>query len=96
MKKKLKHFRIELLGLSLAIIALKLEYDWILEKLRWESLSRLILLYKGLKGGASIPTDDLIPLIGHCRNSSLNFQTPAAWTDIYKGTFFPQAIRIPF
>ena len=39
----------------------------ILEQLKWESLkkrrrdSRLILLYKGLKGKASIPTDDLIP-----------------------------------
>ena len=41
----------------------------ILEHLKWESLkkqrrdSRLILLYKGLKGKASIPTDDLIPLV---------------------------------
>ena len=39
----------------------------ILENLIWESLkkrrrdSRLILLYKGLKGAACIPTDDLIP-----------------------------------
>ena len=39
----------------------------ILEHLKWESLkkrrrdSRLILLYKGLKGKASIPTDDRIP-----------------------------------
>ena len=39
----------------------------ILEHLKWESLkkrrrdSRLILLYKGLKGEASIPTVDLIP-----------------------------------
>ena len=38
----------------------------ILEKPKWESLkkrrrdSRLILLYKGLKGAASIPTYDLI------------------------------------
>ena len=42
----------------------------ILEKLKCESLkkrrrdSRLILLYKGLKGAASIPTDDLIPQFG--------------------------------
>ena len=42
----------------------------ILEKLKWESLkrrkrdSRLILLCKGLKGAASIPTDDLIPPLG--------------------------------
>ena len=43
----------------------------ILEKLKWESLkkrrrdSRLILLYKGLKGAASIPTDDLIHPLPH-------------------------------
>ena len=46
----------------------------ILEKLKWESLktrrrdSRLILLYKGLKDVASIPTDDLMPQIRHSRN----------------------------
>ena len=39
----------------------------ILEKLKWDSLkkrrndNRLILLYKGLKGKARIPTNDLIP-----------------------------------
>ena len=39
----------------------------ILGQLKWESLkkrgkdNRLILLYKGLKGKASVPTDDLIP-----------------------------------
>ena len=39
----------------------------ILEELKWETLqkrrndNRLILLYKGLKGKARIPTDDLIP-----------------------------------
>ena len=39
----------------------------ILGQLKWESLkkrrkdNRLILLYKGLKGEASVPTDDLIP-----------------------------------
>ena len=42
----------------------------ILEHLKWESLkkrrrdSRHILLYKGLKGEASIPTDDLTPWLG--------------------------------
>ena len=41
----------------------------ILKNLKWESLkkrrrdSRLILLYKGLKGAACIPTHDLIPSI---------------------------------
>ena len=72
----------------------------ILEKLKWESLkkrrrdSRLIFLYKGLKGAASIPTDGLIPQIRHSRNHhSMTFQTPAGRTDIYKGSFFPQTIR---
>ena len=40
------------------------------KKIKWESLkkrrrdSRLILLYKGLKGAASISLDDLIPQLG--------------------------------
>ena len=44
----------------------------ILGQLKWESLkkrrkdNRLILLYKGLKGKASVPTDDLIPKIRRC------------------------------
>ena len=46
----------------------------ILGQLKWESLkkrrkdNRLILLYKGLKGKASVPTDDLIPKTRRCRN----------------------------
>ena len=49
----------------------------LLEQLKWESLmkrrtdNRLILLYKGLKGKARIPTDDLIPKTRRCRNSQL-------------------------
>ena len=76
------------------------EYDWNTGKLKWESLkkrrrdSRLTLLYKGLKGAASIPTDDLIHPIRRSRNHhSMTFQTPAKSTDIYKGAFFPQTIR---
>ena len=72
----------------------------ILGKLKCESLkkrrrdSRLILLYTGLKGAASIPTDDLVPPARRCRNHhSLAFQTPAARTDIYKDSFFPRTIR---
>ena len=72
----------------------------ILEYLKWESLkkrrgySRLILLYKGLKGKASIPTDDLIPLVRRCRNDhSMAYQVPIANTDFYKCSFFPQTIR---
>ena len=72
----------------------------ILEHLKWESLkkrrrdSRLILLYKGLKDKASIPTDDLIPLVRHCRNDhSMAYEVPIANTDIYKCSFFPQTIK---
>ena len=72
----------------------------ILEHLKWESLkkrrrdSRPILLYKGLKGKASIPTDDLIPLVRRCRNDhSVAYQVPIANTNIYKCRFFPQTIR---
>ena len=72
----------------------------ILEHLKWESLkkrrrySRLILLYKGLKGKASIPTDDLISLVRRCRNDhSRAYQVPIANTDIYKCRFFPQTIK---
>ena len=68
----------------------------ILEQLKWESLrkrrkdSRLIMLYKGLKGAASIPTDDLVPPNRRTRNHhSLAFQTPLAEADINKASFFP-------
>ena len=56
----------------------------ILGQLKWESLkkrrkgNRLILLYKGLKGKARIPTDDLIPKTRRGRNQhSLAFQIPS-------------------
>ena len=72
----------------------------ILGQLKWESLkkrrkdSRLILLYKGLKGKARIPTDDLIPKNRRCRNHhSLAFQIPSASKEAYKSSFFPQTIR---
>ena len=52
------------------------------------------MLYKGLKGAASISTNDLVPPIRHIRNHhSLAFQTPLAGTDISKSSFFPQTIR---
>ena len=57
----------------------------ILGQLKWESLkkrrkdNRLILLYKGLKGKAMIPTDYLIPKTRRGRNQhSLAFQIPSA------------------
>ena len=69
----------------------------ILGQLKWESLkkrrkdNRLILLYKGLKGEASVPTDDLIPKTRHCRNQhSMAFQTPIASIDVYKGASSPR------
>ena len=72
----------------------------ILGQLKWECLkkrrkyNRLILLYKGLKGKASVPTDDLIPKTRRCRNQhSMVSQTPIANTDVYKGSFFPNTIR---
>ena len=72
----------------------------ILGQLKWESLkkrikdNRLILLYKGLKGKARIPTDDLIPKTRRGRNQhSLAFQIPSASKDSYKYSFFPQTIR---
>ena len=52
------------------------------------------MLYKGLKGAASIPTNDLVPPIRHTRNHhSLAFQTLLAGTDMYNSSFFPQTIR---
>ena len=73
----------------------------ILGHLKWESLKkrrkddRLILLYKGLKGKARIPTDDLIPKTRRGRNQyALAFQIPSVSKDVYKYTsFFPQTIR---
>ena len=76
----------------------------ILGQLKWESLkkrrkdNRHILLYKGLKGKARIPTDDLIPkttpISRRGRNQhSLAFQIPSASKDVYQYSFFPQTIR---
>ena len=71
----------------------------ILGQLKWESLkkrkkyNRLILLYEGLKGKASISTEDLIPKARRGRNQhSKAYQTPIANTDVYKCSFFPQTL----
>ena len=49
---------------------------------------------QGLKHAVSIPTDNLIPKVRRSKNHhSPTFQTLAARTDIYKGSFFPQTIR---
>ena len=72
----------------------------ILEQLKWENLkkrrkdNRLILLYKGQKGKARIPTGDLIPETKRCRNQhSMTFQIPSASVEAYKCSFFPQTTR---
>ena len=52
------------------------------------------MLYKGLKGAAIIPTNDLVSPVRHVRkHHSVGFQTPFANTDIYKSSFFPKTIR---
>ena len=72
----------------------------ILGQLKWETLkkrrkdNRLVLLYKGLKGKASIPTEDLFPKTRRGRNQhSKAVQIPIANKDVYKYSFFPQTIR---
>ena len=57
-----------------------------LEQLKWKPLkkrrkdSRLIMLYKGLKGAASIPTDDLIPPNRRTRNHHFpGISNPISW-----------------
>ena len=72
----------------------------ILGLLKWECLkksrkdNRLVLLYKGLKGKARIPIDDLIPKTRRGRNQhSLAFQIPSASKDVYKYSLFPRTIR---
>ena len=71
----------------------------ILGHLKWESLkkrrkdNRLIILYKGLKGKASIPTYDFIPKTRRSRSQhSMAVQISIANTDVYKGSFFTQTI----
>ena len=72
----------------------------ILEQLGWESLhkrrkgSKLILLFKGLKGRASIHCDDLQPPSRRSRNQHpMAFQVPYDRTDIYKYSSFPDTVR---
>ena len=56
--------------------------------------SRIIMLYKGLKGEPVYLRMTLSPPIRHVRNHhSLAFQPPFANTDIYKSSFFSQTIR---
>ena len=67
----------------------------ILGKLKWES-SQEKTIDKGLKGKASLQTDDLIHLTRIGRNHhQMAFHTPAAGTDNYKGSFIPQTLERP-
>ena len=66
----------------------------ILEQLKWESLKKRrkdnlpILLYKGLKGKARIPTGDIIPKTRWCRNQySMAFQIPSTSVEAYKCSY---------
>ena len=53
-----------------------------------------VVIYKGLKGKASVPTGNNIPKTRRCKNQhSMAFQTPIANTDVYEGSFFPQTTR---
>ena len=68
----------------------------ILKQLKCKSLtkrrkdSRLIMLYKGLKGIANIPINDLVLQHSYIRNHhSLAFQPPLVGTNVYKSSFFP-------
>ena len=72
----------------------------ILEQLGWGYLhkrckgSKLILLFKGLKGRASITCDDLQPPNWCSMNQHpMAFQVAYARTDIYKYRFFPDSIK---
>ena len=69
----------------------------ILGQLKWESFkkkrknNRLILLYKGLKGKASVPTDDLIPKLGVVEISTLwHFRLPLLIQMFTKVASFPR------
>ena len=58
-----------------------------------------VLLYKGLKGKASVPIDDLLPKPRRCTNQhSVEFQTTIANTYVHKEASSPRlsGIRMPF
>ena len=56
--------------------------------------SKLILLFKGLYGRASLPCDDLQPSYRRSRNQhSKASQVSYARTDVYKYSFFLDTIR---
>ena len=74
----------------------------ILEQLKWESLkkrrrdSRIIMLYKGLKGAASIPTNDLAPpQLGMSEITTLwHFKPPLLILTFTSAASFPRLLEI--
>ena len=71
----------------------------ILEQLKWESLkkgrrdSRIIMLYKGLKGSASIPTNDLVPQLGMSKIITLrHFNPPLLIVTFTRAVSFPRLL----
>ena len=73
----------------------------IMNTLQWKSLRRrredssLVLFYKGLKGKAAIPTQNLQEHQSRSRNQrNMSFKIPFARTDAYLNSFMPKTIRL--
>ena len=73
----------------------------ILEQLKWESLKkrrrdrRIIMLYKGLKGAASIPTSDLVPQLGMSEITILwHFKPPLLILTFTSAASIPRLLEI--
>ena len=72
----------------------------ILNSLKWKTLEKrretnsLMLFYKGLKGKARIPLEDLERRANRGRNQrEMTFEVPYARTDAYKYSFIPKTVR---
>ena len=102
--KKSKKLRIGLLGLLLATTALKLGHVLntgrtkmgVSQEKERQQTDSFVQRSKGWCSHSnrwSYPTPPLPPVRPSRNHHSLTFQTPAARTDIYKGSFFPQTIR---
>ena len=73
----------------------------IINTLKWKSLSErrmsssLILFYKGLKGQARIPLENLEIRANRGRSQrEMTFEIPYARTDVYKYSFIPKTLRL--
>ena len=72
----------------------------ILKQLGWRSLgarrrdTRLLLFYKGQKGKANLPIENLVtPIRRSKHHHSMHFHIPYARTDSYKYSFVPNTVR---